>query len=90
MYMTKEAKAWKEAAQWEMKDSRYNLIEGPVEVVVNFYLKYDRDVENAKILFDALEGVVVKNDRQIEALHIFKEKEKDNPRVSIEVYELEE
>lgn len=89
-YMTGEARAWKQAAQWQMKDGRYKVIEGPVEVVATFYLKYDRDVDNLKILLDSLEGIVLKNDRQVEALHIFKEKGAKNPRVELEVYELEE
>jgi len=88
-YMTGEARAWKEAAQWQMKDGRYHLLEGPVEVVATFYLKRDRDIENAKLLFDALEGTVIKNDSQIVSMHLFKEKDKDNPRVVLEVYELE-
>jgi Holliday junction resolvase RusA-like endonuclease len=89
-YMTGEARAWKEAAQWGMRDGRYKIIEGPVEVVATFYLKHDRDVDNLKILLDSLEGIVLKNDRQVEALHIFKEKDKEEPRVELEVYELEE
>ncbi len=88
-YLTGEARAWKEAAQWEMKDRRCRLIEGPVEVVATFYLKRERDIENAKLLFDALEGTVIKNDSQIVSMHLFKEKDKDNPRVVLEVYELE-
>lgn len=88
-YLTSEARAWKEAAQWQMKDGRCHLLEGPVEVVATFYLKRDRDVENAKLLFDALEGTVIKNDSQIVSMHLFKEKDKDNPRVVLEVYELE-
>ena len=88
-YLTGEARAWKEAAQWQMKDGRYHLLEGPVEVVATFYLKRDRDIENAKLLFDALEGTVIKNDSQIVSMHLFKEKDKDNPRVVLEVYELE-
>lgn len=90
MYMTGEAKAWKQAAQWGMRDGRYKVIEGPVEVTATFYLKYDRDVDNLKILLDSLEGIVLKNDRQVEALHVFKEKDKEKPRVVLEVYELEE
>jgi len=92
-YMTSEARAWKEAAQWKMKGGRGHLIghliEGPVEVVATFYLKRDRDVENAKLLFDALEGTVIKNDSQIVSLHLFKEKDKNNPRVELEIYPLE-
>lgn len=88
-YMTGEARAWKKAAQWEMKDGRCRLIEGPVEVVATFYLKRDRDVDNLKVLIDSLEGTVIANDRQVEALHVFKHKDAKKPRVVLEVYELE-
>ena len=92
-YMTSEARAWKEAAQWKMKGGRGHLIghliEGPVEVVATFYLKRDRDVDNLKILIDSLEGTVIANDRQVEALHVFKHKDAKKPRVVLEVYELE-
>lgn len=88
-YLTAEARVWTEKAQWEMKDGRHKTISGPVEVTATFYLKHDRDVDNVKLLLDALEGIVIKNDRQVESLHLFKEKDKENPRVEIEVYELE-
>jgi len=89
-YLTSEARAWKEMAQWQMKDGRYHLIEGPVEVVATFYLKRDRDVDNLKILIDSLEGTVIENDSQVQSLHIFKERDARKPRVVLEVYELEE
>ena len=89
-YLTSEARAWKEAAQWKMKDGRYRLFEGPVEVVATFYLKRDRDVDNLKILIDSLEGTVISKDRQVEALHVFKQKDAKKPRVVLEVYPLEE
>jgi len=89
-YLTGEARAWKEAAQWRMRDGRRKVIKGPVEVVATFYLKYDRDVDNLKLLLDALEGVVLRNDRQVTSLHVFKEKGAKKPRVVLEVYELEE
>lgn len=88
-YLAPEARAWKELAQWQMLDKRHRILSGPLEVTATFYLRFDRDIDNAKLLFDALEGVVIKNDRQIESLHLFKEKDRENPRVEIEVYELE-
>ena len=85
-YMTREAKAWKSDAQWTYKTTyREDVIEEPVRVIANFYLKRDRDVDNLKILLDSLEGMIIKNDSQVVELHIMKHKDKDNPRVELVV-----
>ena len=87
--MTAEAKRWKKEAKRKIRKRKY-LIECPVEVFVTFYLKRSRDVDNLKLLLDALEGTVIKNDRQVEALHVFKETDRENPRVELEVFKLEQ
>jgi Holliday junction resolvase RusA-like endonuclease len=86
VYMTAEAKAWKEEAQWMLKKGRPTDKE--VEVFVYFYLTRDRDCDNLKLLIDALENTKVNNDSQIVALHIFKERVKDKPHCEVEVNEL--
>jgi Holliday junction resolvase RusA-like endonuclease len=88
-YMTKEAKEWERQAR-EKIGTRKKLLSGPVEVCASFYLKYDRDVDNLKVLMDCLEGSVIVNDKQVQALHVFKEKDADRPRVILEIYPLEE
>jgi len=88
--MTAEAKRWKKEAKRKLGARRRKLIEEPVELFVTFYLRYNRDVDNLKLLLDALEGTVIKNDRQVEALHVFKEKDRKNPRVVVELWRLEQ
>lgn len=84
-FLTKEAKAWKEEAQWIFKTEwKQDLITIPVKVNVNFYLKRDRDIDNLKILLDSLQGIIIDNDSQVVSLYIAKHKS-DNPRVEIEV-----
>lgn len=40
-------------------------------------------------MLDVLEGRVVENDRQVEALHVSKAKDRQKPRVEVEVFWLE-
>lgn len=83
-YMTPEAKQWKETAQWKMKVINHaDIIEDPVEVTYTFHLKRDRDVDNLKLLQDALEDVVIKNDKQVTAMHVYKKRGK--PKVEVDV-----
>lgn len=82
--LTQEAVAWKQEAQYQLKIDR-EPISAPVEVRVTFYLHYRRDVDNLKILMDALQGTVIDNDDQVQELHIYKRKDFANPRVELEV-----
>lgn len=89
VYMTAKAKAWKQEAQYRMKTTNtQELITTPVEVTARFFLKWDRDVDNLKLVLDALQDVVLDNDSQVQALHVFKAKDKKNPRVELEIAEL--
>lgn len=84
LYMTDEAKEWKTNVGWELKTSRVKYTEDPVIVgEIHIYLKYDRDTQGGlKLLFDAMEGIYYKNDRQvIQFGPVFKHKDKENPRI---------
>ena len=39
-------------------------------------------------MLDVLEGRVIENDRQVEALHVFEAKDRRNPRVEVEVHKI--
>jgi len=41
-----------------------------------------------KSLFDALTGILYDDDSQIEEMHVWNKKDKDDPRVELTVYEL--
>ena len=86
LYMTDEAKKWKTDTGWEVKASGAKYTEDPVIVgEIHIYLKTDRDTQGGlKLLFDAMEGVYYKNDRQvIQFGPVFKHKDKENPRIII-------
>ena len=65
-----------------------DIHKGQFSVTVYLYLKRDRDIDSSfKLLLDALEGVVYKNDRQVVEIYCRKYKS-DNPKMLIEIKEI--
>jgi len=90
-YLTANAKAWKQETGWMLKNSDDCPVEpweGDVRATVHFYLKRDRDISNDKLLWDSLEGIVLKNDKQVVESHKYKEHTKGEPYLTIEVEEV--
>lgn len=58
-------------------------------MVVLYNQRIDTD-NSLKVIGDALEGVVIHNDRQVRTWSVGTVKDKDGPRVSIAVSEIEE
>lgn len=81
---TKEAMTWETKGQWQNEP-----MEGDVALNVLFYYgdKRKRDIDTyLKILLDSMEGIVYKNDCQINEMHVFKETvDKNDARVEIQV-----
>lgn len=78
-----------------MKEEAFFLYEGklfekPISVVVHFYYpdRRSNDIDNKKLLFDALTGIVWKDDRLIDEDHAYRHFGYPEPRVEIEVSEL--
>ena len=85
VYMTAQAKLWKQEAQWVFKTKwKTDILQEPVRVIANFYLKRDRDVDNLKLLLDSLQDIVVVDDSQVVELHVMKHRDPD-PRVEVRV-----
>jgi len=90
-YLTPNAVAWKQEAGWIFKGSKDCPVEPwgcDVRVTVHFYLKRDRDIDSCKLLFDSMEGIVLKNDKQVVETHKVKEHTKGEPYLTIEVEEV--
>ena len=88
-YMTKEGKDWKELAHYEAKRQyKGELLKGDVKInKVIYYLKRPRDIQGAqKVLWDALEGVVYENDKQIADYRVVRKWDKNNPRTEISIW----
>ena len=86
-YMIAKARALKEDYQWQVKQQwKGKMIEDDVAINVLIYFKDKkrRDWDNFhKLSMDALEGIAIKDDSQIQEAHIYKEIDKDNPRIEI-------
>jgi Holliday junction resolvase RusA-like endonuclease len=86
IYVTDEAQAYKQELALMLRECV------PTEklVSVNFSVFRPRkigDLDNYnKVMFDALQGLVYKNDNQIVEIHSFRKDDKHNPRVELLVY----
>jgi len=93
LYKRKKAKDWEEEAGWSIKEQfpGFDTITGPVKMGITWYYEFDRDIDaGQKLLFDLLETQrIYANDRQIrEIMYIKIFKDKKNPRVEVELYEM--
>lgn len=88
-FMTKEGKEAKEAIQWIAKTKCKKCLKGDVEIRITYYFeKNNRDLlGSSKCMMDAMQGIVYENDRQIKKASLEMFKDKDNPRVEIEIIE---
>ncbi len=67
------------------------VLKGPIRVQMEVYFKSkaSSDIDNVcKAMLDSLTGVIWKDDRQIQELHVWKNQDKENPRVEVEVITL--
>jgi Holliday junction resolvase RusA-like endonuclease len=89
-FMTKEAKAWKELCQTMCKEIwKEEPMEGDLSAAIHFYVKRDRDVHGSgKNLMDSMQGIIYNNDSQFTQVEFYKERDKENPRVEINIYQL--
>lgn len=91
-FLTNDGKAIKTAIAWEIRSQvNSEQTKGTVALTILFYFKNGRmDIDNAlKALLDCMTGLVYEDDRQIAELHVFKMLDKQNPRIEVQVIELE-
>ena len=94
MYKRKPVKDWEFTAGWEIKRQMIGhpkTFTGPVKIGIAWFYEYDRDIDAGfKVLLDILEKQqIVKNDRQFrKVMYIDIAKDKANPRVEIELYDI--
>ena len=93
IYKTEEAKAWEQdagfAAYYARVLARVPMAPKgvPVEVRVNYVLRYRRDADNGKLILDAFKGVLYDDDDQVFHLDTWKRKAApgETPRVDVVV-----
>ena len=86
--VTDEALAYKDEVRLQL--SQYAPLMGNVAVNFTVFRPAKRgDLDNyAKVMFDALNGLVWKDDKQVVEIHSFRDDDKYNPRVEFLVYEV--
>ena len=89
MFLTPEGKAYKEELGWAFKSTGVMYL-GPVCVDLEFVMKDMRtDPANCiKMVLDAMQGHVLKNDRQVRELTMKSTIDKLNPSITVTVREL--
>lgn len=92
LYMSRKGKQVKEQYQLEVKNQyKGKVIQGDcdMEITLFFKDKRRRDVDNYnKLVLDALEGIVFQDDSQIQKLTIIKNYSKEDPRIEIKIWQL--
>lgn len=88
-FLTKEGKATKHAISMEILAQRnFEPHSTPVALNIIFYFGNNRknDIDNRlKALLDCLTGVIYEDDSLVTEMHIFKEYDKENPRVELQI-----
>ena len=88
--LSPKARAYKAEVQKLAQIARIKPIEG--DLCVDMYIYRPRkvgDIDNlSKSLFDSLKGLAWHDDKQVVELHIYRNDDKDNPRVELRIYEV--
>ena len=85
-FMTDRGARNKQAIGWEARSQyRAKPLEGPLKVQIALYWpdKRKHDIDNIKVLLDALTGIVWEDDSQIVDLHLTKSIDTKQPRVEM-------
>ena len=88
-FLTQRAKDTKRFMSLEFQTQyKGDIMEGDVCLNVLFYFKdkRKRDIDShLKALLDSMSGIVYKDDSQVNELHVYKQVDKENPRVEISI-----
>jgi crossover junction endodeoxyribonuclease RusA len=89
-FLTAAARAYKAECGLMAMAQAGETFTGPVRVTARFYRpRKAGDLDNRlKVLLDVLNGVVWLDDKQIVEIHAFRHDDKHNPRVEVEVSEV--
>lgn len=87
VYLTAEARNYKTAVGWQCRAASLSPVTCEVSVTVHAYRPARRgDIDGTlKLLLDAMQGHIYKNDKQIVELHVYRHDDKRNPRVEVKV-----
>lgn len=89
--VSQEAKAYKAECGWMAKSQMdCEPLTGDVAVSVRWFRPARRgDLQNRqKIFLDALQGIAYVDDKQVAELHMYRDYDKANPRIEVEIWEV--
>lgn len=92
IYKTAAAREYVERVKWNARKERAQMIDDGDVIVEGtvFFENRRRDLDGAfKVLFDVLQGIAYKNDRQVAHINIGRDFDKDNPRVELRISRLD-
>lgn len=81
---SKKASEYKRTARLQLAFIRAKpLLKGRVKATVVVYYRTERSDLDVEVLFDAMEGFVYSNDRQVREKHLYHTIDRDNPRCEV-------
>lgn len=92
MVVSAEAKAYKSEVAVIANASGAQLMTGDVAIQLDVFREAKRgDLDNQlKVIFDSLQGIVYENDNQVVEIHARRFDDKANPRVEVQITEVED
>lgn len=92
VYVSKEARSYRELVGWEGAKAGLEVLTGDVSVSVIVRRQHKRgDIDNyLKVLFDAMQGVMIVNDKQIKRVDVEIIEGAEEGEVLVEIEEITE
>jgi Holliday junction resolvase RusA-like endonuclease len=89
-FMYSEGKRWKDEVQIYAKIFyKGEVLESKLRSDIYMYVKRDRDLHGSlKLMYDAFQGIIYKNDSQFVEEHLYKLVDKEDPRIIFKITEL--
>lgn len=91
MYRTQAANDYKEIVGWTLRDLNVDPLEGLLIVTVHaFRPRKAGDIDGIlKVSLDAMNKLAYLDDKQIVELHVFRGDDKHNPRLEVQISEVQ-
>jgi crossover junction endodeoxyribonuclease RusA len=91
IYRTAEARNYRDVVWWVLHDMRIKPLEKPLIVTIQAYRpRKTGDIDGIlKVSLDAMNKLAYEDDKQIVVLHVYRRDDKHNPRLEVEISEVE-
>lgn len=91
VFRTVEANVYRAQVGWQFRAQNIEPLTGSLAVTITAYRpRKAGDIDGIlKVSLDALNGFAYIDDKQIAALHVYRRDDKNNPRLEVEIQEIE-